>query len=159
MHCGRFSNSRWVNVPSQPEGGTPRLSSRPVSTTLVGRQQQARERPGKANRRASHPSPSPRAAVPLPSSPTPSNSSVSSQDTLSVTRETMVKGVIIKGIVCTPKTNPKSKGHRKPQPSKSSNPFEKRAAPQPPAVVTDGVPKTKSKSKKDAQSGKVKVSA
>merc|ERR1712080_66289 len=43
-----------------------------------------------------------------------------------VKREEMIKGVIIKGIVCTPQTKGKNK--------KSGNPFEKRAAPSPPPL-------------------------
>jgi hypothetical protein len=62
------------------------------------------------------------------------------EEKLSVTREEVVKGVIIKGIVCTPKTEPKSK-------SKPVN-TEKRAAPKPPVQDGNSVPKTKPKNKK-----------
>jgi len=72
------------------------------------------------------------------------NSSVSSDtdvsEKLTVTREEMVKGVVIKGIVCTPKNRNKSKSVA------SLNPFEKRLAPKAPASIqSDSEPKTKSK--------------
>merc|ERR1712130_979826 len=54
-----------------------------------------------------------------------------------VKREEMIKGVIIKGIVCTPQMKGKNK--------KSGNPFEKRAAPSPPPLLPQSEPKTKSK--------------
>ena len=68
-----------------------------------------------------------------------------SQEKLTVTREEIVKGVVIKGIVCTPKSKQKSKSSSG---SKTSlNPFEKRLAPSPPAdsSLSDSVPKTKTK--------------
>merc|ERR1711874_487144 len=55
-----------------------------------------------------------------------------------VKREEMIKGVIIKGIVCTPQMKGKNK--------KSGNPFEKRAAPSPPPLP-QSEPKTKPKAK------------
>lgn len=65
-----------------------------------------------------------------------------SSEKLTVTREEMVKGVVIKGIVCNPKNSQKSKS------SASLNPFEKRLAPKPPVTLqSDSVPKTKSKTR------------
>ena len=65
-----------------------------------------------------------------------------SSEKLTVTREEMVKGVVIKGIVCNPKNSHKSKS------SASLNPFEKRLAPKPPAALqSESVPKTKSKTR------------
>jgi len=61
---------------------------------------------------------------------------------LTVTREEMVKGVVIKGIVCNPKNTQKTKSNA------SLNPFEKRIAPKPPTITeSESVPKTKSKSR------------
>ena len=57
---------------------------------------------------------------------------------IEVKREEMIKGVIIKGIVCTPQMKGKNK--------KSGNPFEKRAAPSPPPLP-QSEPKTKPKAK------------
>ena len=67
-----------------------------------------------------------------------------SVEKLTITREEIVKGVVIKGIVCTPKSKKKSKSFSA---SKTSlNPFEKRLAPAPPtdSSLSVSVPKTKS---------------
>jgi len=73
---------------------------------------------------------------------TNSHSENDSSEKLTVTREEIVKGVVIKGIVCNPKNSQKSKS------SASLNPFEKRLAPKPPDTAhADSVPKTKSKSR------------
>ena len=73
-----------------------------------------------------------------------------SSEKLTVSREEIVKGVVIKGIVCTPKTNTKNKNRSKSMSTTSLNPFEKRKAPNPPPIVSESesVPKTKSKNKK-----------
>ena len=73
-----------------------------------------------------------------------------STEKLTVSREEIVKGVVIKGIVCTPKTNTKNKNRSKSMSTTSLNPFEKRKAPNPPPIVSESesVPKTKSKNKK-----------
>ena len=67
---------------------------------------------------------------------------------LTVTREDLVKGVVMKGIVCTPKTGPKHKGKSQPGSTQSLNPFEKRKAPKPPPALSDSVPKTKATKKR-----------
>ena len=78
---------------------------------------------------------SPQASLKLEESSTSEKS-----ENLAVTRKELVKGVIIKGIVC----NPKSKTQGK---ASSGNPFEtKRTAPKPPSQA-DSVPKTKSKNR------------
>jgi hypothetical protein len=75
-------------------------------------------------------------------------SAASAAETLSVSREEILKGVIIKGIVCTP---PAGGGRRRKESSASagSNPFEKRAAPAPPRLQSsaESEPKTKSKNR------------
>ncbi len=78
-------------------------------------------------------------------------SAESAAETLSVSREEILKGVIIKGIVCTP---PAGGGRRRKESSASagSNPFEKRAAPAPPSLhkahsSAESEPKTKSKNR------------
>ena len=62
------------------------------------------------------------------------------EEKLTVSREEIVKGVVIKGIVCNPKNIQKSTSNA------SLNPFEKRTAPSPPI---DSV--TKPKTKKGSQ--------
>ena len=68
-------------------------------------------------------------------------------DKLTVTREEIVKGVVIKGIVCTPKSKAKNKNKHLTDSNVSLNPFEKRRAPKPPSGpnLSESVPKTKSK--------------
>lgn len=62
----------------------------------------------------------------------------SSTEKLTVPHGDDVKGVIIKGVVCTPKLKNKSKSNS----VASLNPFEKRLAPKPPSSL-EAVPKTK----------------
>ena len=67
-----------------------------------------------------------------------SEQSSSASEKLTIPHEDHVKGVIIKGIVCTPKLKNKSKSDS----IASLNPFEKRLAPKPPSSL-EAVPKTK----------------
>ena len=134
--------SRWVNVPSssQPPGGEKTLSTSASSSSLV-------TNTGSVSSDSSvHTTVSNGHNRELTDQKDKERVSVSSEndssEKLTVTREEMVKGVVIKGIVCNPKNSQKSKS------SASLNPFEKRLAPKPPASVqSDSVPKTKSKSK------------
>ena len=80
-----------------------------------------------------------------PSSVFPTEALVSEKAGIEVKREEMIKGVIIKGIVCTPQMKGKNK--------KSGNPFEKRAAPSPPPLP-QSEPKTKAKAKNHKNSRK-----
>ena len=67
-------------------------------------------------------------------------------ETLSVSREEVLKGVIIKGIVCVAPKHPRVKSPT----GSASNPFEKRAAPAPPTASQRGSesePKTKAKNR------------
>ncbi len=85
----------------------------------------------------------------LSSSVVPQSDRHSAAETLSVSREEILKGVIIKGIVCTP---PAGGGRRRKESSASaagSNPFEKRTAPAPPKLFSsaESEPKTKSKNR------------
>ena len=64
---------------------------------------------------------------------------------LTVQREELVRGVVIKAIVSTPKTKSKKARSSSVTASTTSlNPFEKRQAPKPPSLP-ESVPKTKSK--------------
>ena len=69
---------------------------------------------------------------------------------LTVSREEIIKGVVIKGIVSTPKAGHKKKDRSKTVSTSSLNPFEKRKAPNPPAPPppSDSVPKTKTAKKR-----------
>ena len=73
-----------------------------------------------------------------PSSLFPTEALASKESSYEVKREELIKGVIIKGIVCTPQMKGKNK--------KSGNPFEKRSAPSPPPPP-QSEPKTKAKKK------------
>ena len=100
-----------------------------------------RKKKEEEERRGTPPDPS----IP-PSSVFPAEALVSEEKSgFEVKREEMIKGVIIKGIVCTPQMKGKYK--------KSGNPFEKRAAPSPPPLP-QSEPKTKSKSKNHKNSRK-----
>ena len=93
----------------------------------------------------------PNASPPIPQSsvfPAEALASAEGKSGFEVKREEMIKGVIIKGIVCTPQTKSKSK--------KSGNPFEKRAAPSPPPLP-QSEPKTKPKSKNPKKSKKITI--
>lgn len=65
-------------------------------------------------------------------------------DRLTVSREEIVKGVVIKGIVCTPKNGRSSKKNKS---TASLNPFEKRNAPQPPVIDSDFSQRNKNKAR------------
>ena len=69
---------------------------------------------------------------------------------LTVSREEIIKGVVIKGIVSTPKAGHKKKDRSKTVSTSSLNPFEKRKAPNPPPAPppSDSVPKTKASKKR-----------
>ena len=107
--------SRWVNVPS--------------SSDISG---------------SSTSAPFPLASTASSSSMTtnPGGESNGSSEKLTISREEIVKGVVIKGIVCTPKTKQKNKSSSK----TSLNPFEKRVAPAPPPP-SDSVSASVSKNK------------
>merc|ERR1719402_1086782 len=122
--------SRWVNVPSSthPPGDKIALSNSMSSSSLVTNTGSVASDISSTNTVANDDI----------SSPSENDSS----EKLTVTREEIVKGVVIKGIVCNPKNSQKSKSNA------SLNPFEKRLAPKPPDTThTDSVPKTKSKSR------------
>ena len=77
-------------------------------------------------------------------------SSASSSEKLTVRKEDIIKGVVIKGIVSTPKAGHKKKDRSSKTVSTTSlNPFEKRKAPNPPPPPpSDSVPKTKAAKKR-----------
>ena len=80
----------------------------------------------------------------------PQNLRVSSEK-LTVRKEDIIKGVVIKGIVSTPKAGHKKKDRSSKTVSTTSlNPFEKRKAPNPPPPPppSDSVPKTKAAKKR-----------
>ena len=61
----------------------------------------------------------------------------------------IIKGVVMKGIISTPKAIHKKKDKSKTDSTSSLNPFEKRKAPNPPPAPTpDSVPKTKAAKKR-----------
>ena len=78
-------------------------------------------------------------------------STASSSEKLTLRKEDIIKGVIIKGIVSTPKAGHKKKDRSSKTVSTTSlNPFEKRKAPNPPPPPppSDSVPKTKAAKKR-----------
>ena len=148
---------RWVNVPVSPEPPlSPAQTTHKINLATTTQQPTAAleakaivlKSEGERSRLSTSPadtvssvgsgasSPrSPQASLKLEESSTSEKS-----ENLAVTRKELVKGVIIKGIVC----NPKSKTQGK---ASSGNPFEtKRTAPKPPSQAVS-VPKTKSKNR------------
>ena len=112
---------------------------RNYSQDLVRKKKEEEERRGSSSTPAAHP------PIP-PSSVFPTEALASDEKSgFEVKREEMIKGVIIKGIVCTPQVKGKNK--------KSGNPFEKRAAPSPP-LLPQSEPKTKPKVKNPKSSRK-----
>ena len=115
---------------------------RNYSEDLVRKKKEEEERRGTT---------APTASPTIPQSsvfPAEALASVEGKSGFEVKREEMIKGVIIKGIVCTPQTKSKSK--------KSGNPFEKRAAPSPPPLP-QSEPKTKPKSTNPKKSKKITI--
>ena len=135
---------RWVNVPAGGYQGSPALPQRPTSSLV--------EKSIPLDRQSSWP---PLQSQP-PVTPSPSATELNidklnrpATETLSVSREEVLKGVIIKGIVCGAPKHPRVKSPTGSSGS-ASNPFEKRAAPAPPTASQRGSesePKTKAKNR------------
>ena len=102
-------HSRWVNVPEPPVSSFPLSTSASTSSMTT--------QPGGCE---SH----------------ESDSEQSLTGKLTISHEDAVKGIVIKGVVVTPKMKNKSNSIA------SLNPFEKRLAPKPPPI-SESVPKTK----------------
>jgi len=130
--------SRWVNVPTSPQPLADKtgLSNSESSSSLVTNTGSVSSDNSSTTTIANEISET------IEKKSISVSSDTDSSEKLTVTREEMVKGVVIKGIVCNPKNSQKSKS------SVSLNPFEKRLAPRPPAPAqSDSVPKTKSKTR------------